>query len=123
MSLGKLFFGIVVLLVGIMFLLDTLDIVPGAWRLWPVIVIVAAIFIIVATLIRPRTPWYKTEEGWKNFAEKMERKFGDQKKWEKFGEKMEKKFGDEKKWEKCGAKMEKMGEEFEKEFEDDKSNH
>ncbi|GEM_PF-3484333 len=115
MSLGKLFFGIVLLLVGVIFILDTFGVIVDAWRLWPLIVIVAAIFIIIGAFIAPK-PWYKTEEGWQNFANKMEKKYGDPEKWEKFGERMEKKFGDPEKWERVGKKMER---EFEKEFDED----
>jgi len=92
MSLSKLFFGIVLLLIGVVFILDTFGVISEAWRLWPLIVIVAAIFIIISAVIAPK-PWYKTETGWQDFASKMERKYGDPEKWEKFAERMEDKYG------------------------------
>ena len=75
MSLGKLFFGIVLLLVGVIFILDTLGIIGDAWRLWPLVVILGAVFIIISAFVTPK-PWYKTEKGWQEFASKMDKKYG-----------------------------------------------
>lgn len=117
MKTGKIFFGILVIFLGVIFLLDTMNIVENAWRFWPLLVILAGVFIIISVFTN-KEPWWKTEDGWHDFGKKLEEKFGDEKNWEEFGKKMEKTFGDEKKWEKVGKKMEKVGEEISKGFSD-----
>ncbi|MFC1618093.1 LiaI-LiaF-like domain-containing protein, partial [Patescibacteria group bacterium] len=47
MQTGKIFFGVIVLLIGIIFLVDTMGWVENAWRMWPLILILAAVFIFI----------------------------------------------------------------------------
>ncbi len=99
---GKIFFGIILLLIGILFLANNMGWVENAWNWWPVIIIIAAVFVFISAAKTKHKPWYHTEEGWDKFGKKMEDKFSDEKSAyakasaDKKQKKLEKEFGDDK---------------------------
>lgn len=66
-----MFFGLAIITIGIVFLLNSLGIIPGdAWNIiWPCLLIIIGLSILAKDI--------KNEQRWQKFGEKSERMFGD----------------------------------------------
>jgi hypothetical protein len=76
-----MFFGLIILAVGLIFLLKNLGIIGGdVWPvIWPCLVIAFGLSILWRRK-KTRDKWGKIGEGMQKFGEKMEEVFGDKEK-------------------------------------------